>query len=223
MQDNQRFVFNIFLLAVFILLTANLFIPYGKDVLLINGHHHSLLDLISPWITELGNGLYYVPVLAIMLFVRFRWATVIALAGILHAIAILVLKRLIFPDALRPAGLMDKSLLHFVPGVNVHTALSFPSGHTATAFAFLLIISLYFNNRWLTLLFAVLALLAGLSRIYLVQHFLVDVAAGSTIGFISAWAAWQIIKSKKWPWLDWHLTFSVRKVKELQGSAQAQG
>lgn len=223
MQDNQRLSFIAFFLVVVLLLTANMFIPYGEDILLINGHHHAVLDLMSPWITELGNGLYYLPVLAIMLFTRFRWAMLISLAGIFHGIAVFVLKRLMFPGALRPAGLLDKALLHFVPGVKVHATLSFPSGHTATAFAFLLIISLYLNNRWLTLFFALLALLAGLSRIYLLQHFLIDVAAGAAIGTTSAWAAWQMLKNKTWPWLDWHLTFSIRKANELQGSAPAQG
>lgn len=223
MQDNQRFSFIAFFLVVVLLITANLFIPCGDDILLINGHHHALLDLISPWITELGNGIHYLPVPVILLFVRFRWATIISLAGIFHGIAVLVLKRLMFPYALRPAGLLDKALLHFVPGIKVHTAFSFPSGHTATAFAFLLVISLYLNNRWLTLILASLALLTGLSRVYLLQHFLTDVAAGAAIGTASAWLAWEILKTKKWPWLDWRLSFSLRKANELQESAPAQG
>jgi membrane-associated phospholipid phosphatase len=223
MQDNRQFTFTIFFLVVFVLFIANLFIPFGNDILLINGHHHVWLDLISPWITELGNGLFYLPFFILMLFHRFRWAFAISLAGILHGAVVLVFKRLLFPGALRPAGLLNNPLLHFVPGIEVHTTFSFPSGHTATAFAFLLTISLYLNNRWFTLIFAALALLTGLSRVYLLQHFLIDVAAGAAIGTISAWTAWQIIKNKRWPWLDWRLTFSVQKANELQGSAPAQG
>ncbi|MDW8331615.1 MAG: phosphatase PAP2 family protein [Cyclobacteriaceae bacterium] len=205
------------------MLILALIIPHGKDVLLINGYHHAMLDRISPVITELGNAVYYLPVLLVLLFVRFRWATALSLAGILHGLAVVLSKRLLFPDALRPTGMLDKASLHFIPGIKVHTLMSFPSGHTATAFAFLLILSLYLNNRWLSILLLTIALLTGLSRIYLLQHFLIDVAAGATIGTASAWTACYLINQQPWSWLDWRLTFSVRKANEIQGSITAQG
>lgn len=223
MTNPQRFSIVAFASCSGVLLILALAIPHGNDVLLINGCHHVILDRISPFVTELGNALYYLPALLLLLFVRFRWATALSLAGILHGLAVVLSKRLLFPDALRPAGMLDKASLHFIPGIKVHTLMSFPSGHTATAFAFLLILSLYLNNRWISILLLTVALLTGLSRIYLLQHFLIDVAAGAAIGTASAWVAYYLINQQTWSWLDWRLTFSVRKANELQGSTTAQG
>lgn len=222
MPVNQRVTYSVFVLAVSILLIATLFIPYGKDVLLINGHHHLVLDQLSPWITELGNAVVYLPVFLILFFVRLRWVSALALAGILHGAVVLIFKRLLFSDALRPTGVLDITLLHMVPGVKVHSLMSFPSGHTATVFAFMLLLSLYSNNRWLSIIFGLLAVLTGLSRIYLLQHFLIDVTAGAVIGTASAWAAYTLMSRMKWSWLDLRITFSLRRV-GVQDPTPAQG
>ena len=79
---------------------------------------------------------------------------------------------------------------------------SFPSGHASTFFVFCtccaLILAYHYkhqdiqNNRrtWLLmnllmLSLVVLAALGGYSRVYLSQHFLLDVCVGSIIGFVS--------------------------------------
>ena len=70
----------------------------------------------------------------------------------------------------------------FIKGV-IHLGYSsFPSGHTVSAFAIATVLSLYQNTKWRQALLLVLAALAGFSRIYLSQHFLADVLAGSFIG-----------------------------------------
>ena len=72
--------------------------------------------------------------------------------------------------------------LHRVFGEHLYTTHSFPSGHTISAFAFFLALAFYTKKPALNFLYFVLAFLVGYSRIYLSQHFAIDVLAGSLIG-----------------------------------------
>jgi len=69
---------------------------------------------------------------------------------------------------------------------------SFPSGHTADAFAFAIAVSLAYP-KWQILLPSLFwASLVGYSRMSLGVHFPSDVAAGALIGVICAWIAFKI-------------------------------
>jgi membrane-associated phospholipid phosphatase len=59
---------------------------------------------------------------------------------------------------------------------------SFPSGHTATAFSMFFLLALIYNKKGVGLVCCLLAIIAGFSRMYLLQHFLLDVLAGSILG-----------------------------------------
>ncbi len=73
------------------------------------------------------------------------------------------------------------------PLVATPTSASFPSGHTATAFATATVIALLHPRlRWPAL---GLAALVGLSRVYLGVHFLFDVLAGAALGVAVGWTA----------------------------------
>lgn len=72
--------------------------------------------------------------------------------------------------------------LHQVAGEHLHSFHSFPSGHTVTAFAFFLAVAFYTKKPSLHFVYFVLAVLVGYSRIYLSQHFAIDVLVGSIIG-----------------------------------------
>ena len=92
-------------------------------------------------------------------------------------------KHLIFPDALRPVAYFKGiHTLHLVDGVVMHAYNSFPSGHSATAFGIFVMLIFLIKNRRLKLLWLAVALLTAFSRVYLSQHFMEDVLAGSLIG-----------------------------------------
>lgn len=61
---------------------------------------------------------------------------------------------------------------------------SFPSGHTATAFALARVLARRYPDR--SRLFYALAGLVGLSRVYLNRHYPGDVAAGALVGLYAA-------------------------------------
>ena len=100
-------------------------------------------------------------------------------------IIVQLFKRVLYAGEPRPK-LFFKGIyeLYFVPGESVHQINSFPSGHTATAFGLFFMAALIASNNSLKLLYFVAALLVALSRIYLSQHFLVDIYFGSLIGVV---------------------------------------
>lgn len=67
---------------------------------------------------------------------------------------------------------------------------SFPSGHTASAFAVAFAIFCC-NKKWGSLALAAAALM-GFSRLYLFVHFPSDVIAGAVIGSFCGYLAWRL-------------------------------
>jgi len=196
-----------------VLLFLAILIPKGNDVLFLNGMHSPFLDLFFSSITNLGNGLILIPILIWTLFHEFRLSIIVATAGALHGLLITILKRLVFPDMLRPAAILDNEFIHFVSGVNVHTSHSFPSGHTATIFLVTFLICNYIKNKIATVFLLVLATLVGFSRVYLAQHFLMDVAAGSMIGTLCAFLCLVMFDEHRNlpPWMSLRIHFRILK------------
>ncbi len=87
----------------------------------------------------------------------------------------------------------DNFPVHLIDGVHYHSGHnSFPSGHTMAAFSIFTALALFTKNKYFQLLYFVLALLVGISRIYLVQHFLDDVIFGASVGVILGIIAYYI-------------------------------
>jgi undecaprenyl-diphosphatase len=79
-------------------------------------------------------------------------------------------------DRVRPA-LADPGIVALVP---TPESASFPSGHAATAFAAAITAGAFYPRlRWPLI---GLAVLVGLSRIYLGVHYVLDVLAGAALG-----------------------------------------
>ena len=147
----------------------------------------------------------------LFLFIRLRQSLLIALLG--GSAALLSLGAKAFFARARPVlylqehGLLDTLQLVEHYGIDqLYTgATSFPSGHTLSAFAlFGYLALLSAHKRWVALALFLTALLVGLSRIYLIQHFLEDVYAGSIFGM--GLALWCYIVQARIPlaehWLD---------------------
>lgn len=113
------------------------------------------------------------------------------------------LKRAVFYNIERPVEYFKGTLdLYLVEGVRIYNKFSFPSGHAATTFGFFICIAFISENRYIKLLCLVLACLISYSRIYLSQHFLVDVYFGSIIGVAGGIFFYNVVYSGKAKWLD---------------------
>jgi membrane-associated phospholipid phosphatase len=173
-----------------LLLISSFSIGKHKLFLALNFDGGKIVDLAFRYLTHFGDGLIWIPLFLFVIFVMKRKDVIPLLVSsfILSTLFTQLLKRFIFPGELRPIKAIDEnSLIHIVEGVKVHSLNSLPSGHTATAFCVYLIFCLLIRKPWWVVIGFILAVIAGYSRIYLAQHFAVDVATGIIIASISIW------------------------------------
>ncbi len=165
--------------------------------LMLNGYHSGSLDLFFKYFTEAGGLIPFV-ILFILLFYNYRAAAFIAATLALSSSISRICKEIF--NASRPLVVFENHNIEFpiVQGVDLHRSLSFPSGHTTTAFAVFLALAMLSKNSWIKISCLIIALLAGYSRIYLSQHFLEDVVAGSLIGIFSTVVLSSLFVNKIW-------------------------
>lgn len=183
----------LFCIAIWFVTIGTILLLVGKgDIeLAINKNHHYVFDIFFKYFTYFGDGIIFAFVGIIFLFVRPSLFLPFGLVALLQTILVQVPKRYLFKGTPRPKIFFGHNVpLHFVQGVDVHSYNSFPSGHTATAFAIAAFLSLtIFKNKPILIFFCfVSAFLVGISRVYLLQHFLIDTFVGGLVGIISAMA-----------------------------------
>ena len=210
-----------FLLCILLTLLAVL-VPKGDDVLWINSRHNEWMDQWFALYTNLGDGLIFIPLVIFTLYLRFEYTMMCVSVCLMSGLIVSLLKRIVFDPSPRPAAILDNSLLHFVGGIDVHHAHSFPSGHTCTAFCAALVLTLISRNRVVAVLGLVAAGLVAYSRIYLLQHFLIDTAAGATIGCLSTLLIWVLFESFEKPtWMQkklvWRFSNKVKQKESIDG------
>ncbi|HKK67826.1 MAG TPA: phosphatase PAP2 family protein [Bacteroidales bacterium] len=203
-RGNYRFVLTV---GMFILLAKLLVLIFtGKDSfhLAVDARHCLTGDRIFHVITWMGDGLFALAVILIAALFRFRYALFTALAFLSSGLLVQLLKHLAFSGAMRPVKYFSEQGidLNLVDGVNYHSFLSFPSGHSASAWAVFTALALISNKKALQIPLLLLAALTAFSRVYLSQHFLMDTFAGGLLGFIAALAFWRMQKRWNKAWLD---------------------
>ena len=180
------------LLGLVLLATAQ----KGDVVLWVNARHQPIWDGFFRYATYLGDGLFWFLLLALLAARYRRFGLLALLAAGVSALVVQGLKNMF--DVERPMRYLVGHDLHFVPGVDVHGFLSFPSGHTGAAFTGFFLLAAWSRRPWVGALCFVGAALAGFSRIYLVQHFLADVLVGSLLGVLVAGAMLLAFRGRGW-------------------------
>ena len=194
---------------------AVFFLDKGYLHLALQLPHDTLTDIFFKYYSSFAEWLLYVLMLIPLCFKRLRMTLTFALAEGLSAIIVQTIKHIW--NMPRPVTWFTEQfgnadMLTLVEGVRMNMWHSFPSGHTATFFAFFTVAVWLLTKQqwtkdeerttdvqttWWSVAFAVacfvLAATGGYSRIYLSQHFTADVLAGSIIGTSAALAAWAIV------------------------------
>ncbi|WP_421919742.1 phosphatase PAP2 family protein [Marinifilum sp.] len=209
-HSNPHIQYAIQLFAGFLVVGAILLALYSKTEfsILVNQYSSSFTDPIFNGITQLGLGGLLAVLAVVLLFIRYYYA--ILCTGILavSGIVTFIFKRVLFSDAMRPLYYLGDLQLRFPAGMEEHFKRSFPSGHTMTIFAAAFILFwVYRNSRVATINFTI-AVLVGFSRIYLFQHFLVDVYVGAILGVAESVLVVLIFEK----------VFKLHKVPALSGS-----
>ncbi|MDP3467479.1 MAG: phosphatase PAP2 family protein [Daejeonella sp.] len=185
--------FLFMLLIGFILMLLN---SKAELFLWTNRHHNSYFDELFKLITFFGDGLMTVLVVLILLFFKFRYAVLAAIAFAYSSIVIQLLKHLF--KAPRPVKYFEDIIpIRTIENYPVYEWNSFPSGHTASVFTLAVVLSYLLPHRRRHWIIIPLATLTAFSRVYLAQHFLEDVIAGSIIAvFMTFHLIWWLENSK---------------------------
>jgi len=176
----------LFLFVVGIVLNQ---ISFGEDILFFARHRNSFLNYFFRATTLLGEAHIYVILFFVFLFIKYRYALLMPILGGLVILAVTITKK--YFCQLRPYEYFDDiaalAQAEKVPDVILHSGdTSMPSGHTMSAFALCALLSFLFSyhKKGLSALLFLVATLVGISRMYLMQHFLKDVYCGALIGIV---------------------------------------
>ena len=152
---------------------------------------NGLLNPLMMFYTRLGDaGLLFIALgLALLLFKATRKAGFSALCAMLIGL-------IVVNFTIKPLIARDRPWVVLGDGFNLvpeHDPNSFPSGHTNSAFAFAIALCMAAPKRWMKIAAVCLAVVMGLSRLYVGVHFPTDVLVGAVIGslcgLLGAWIA----------------------------------
>lgn len=180
-----------FLTLIVLFLAAVVFCCYFSKrdgFLLLNQLHPRWLDVFFSYLTNFGDGLLSIIGVGILLTAGKRKKAITLMLAFLYSGIWAQIAKKVFHTP-RPKYFFEQinfQYTHFVEGLSMHDTNSFPSGHTASAFAMATVFVLVFKKKKISLPCVFIAVLIGYSRIYLAQHFPIDVMIGALIGVLCA-------------------------------------
>lgn len=197
-----------------ILAVALLIVPKAELHLALCQPHTPFLDTIIPFFTNLVDWLPYL-IVVLLLFYRAGWSTFLASNLLLTTLIVQPIKHIV--HAPRPltwfAEYMPDITLPLVEGVRMNHWLSFPSGHTTTFFLLFFTLSIILcaenikGKYILSFLCFLCASFGAYTRIYLSQHFALDIFAGILIAVCSTLILYFILvkNTKNTQFWDWNV------------------
>ncbi len=188
-KENRNFFtgyFFLMIIAIFVLI----FYSKADGFILMNPFHSGFLNQLFIPFTYLGDGIFVIALGSILFLLKRRFLALMILSSYAVSGIIAQILKYFIVEA-RPAYYLEKTgYPYFIDEVTLHNFHSFPSGHTASVFALAAVLSFSVKNKDYSIFFLIIAALVGYSRMYLGQHFMDDVFAGSVIGILSSIICW---------------------------------
>ena len=209
MLNKNKIFIALSLILLGVLGLALIYIPKGELHLLLCDRHTPARDIFYRYYTQIAEWLPYVICVLILLFGRIGDGVFASAAQIGSALTTQVFKHIV--NAPRPITWFGMNYpeiqLPLTEGMRMNEWYSFPSGHTTSFFALFFTLSVILSNKYpkcapdIQLVCFCLAALGGYSRIYLSQHFTLDVFAGVIVGVlitIVCYAVFHRFGGQKW-------------------------
>lgn len=178
-----------------------------------------LIDHFFSLITHLGDGFFALLIAIVFLFKSIRISLYILFSYASAGLVSYILKHWIYYEVYRPHFVFQyyvREQLKLVDSVDILAKHSFPSGHALSAFALFFCLIFTTKKHFLKTIYFILAVLAAYSRVYLSQHWLVDVFVGSIIGVSFSILLYILFYStNKWPQLNSSLSNLLKNKKNL--------
>lgn len=172
----QRLLIAFFCIAILLILA----VPKGNLVLAFNQTYTDFNVKAVRFINLFGDGIMFAFYVPILLFHRFKRAIYLAMVIIVQTIIVQFFKRGIADGFYRPFKYFEEQGVDLVVGeqVNINHFDSFPSGHATTSFTIGIFFMMLWKKTSYQVILFVVALCGALARVYLAQHFLIDICAG---------------------------------------------
>ncbi len=170
----------------------------------INRRHTVFTDVFFADLTVLGAGVGCIVIVLLAFLINYRTGFLLASSYLITFIISQTIKHLV--KAPRPHLFFGKNLhdIYLIKGVVMLDTNSFPSGHSVSVFTAAVVFTYVAKNKWWGGFWLLVAVLVAYSRMYLSEHFLQDVTAGSALGvFITVfWLSWinqqSFLKTEQW-------------------------
>jgi membrane-associated phospholipid phosphatase len=186
---------NLSILGGLLLIATSAYLGRIPVFLFFNTDGGALMDQFFKWATWGAEGWVWIPYLSVLVFLFKKDFKLIVLNFLLSTLLTQIPKQFIWDTISRPiASGIPLNEIHTVPGVVMHAYNSFPSGHTATAFTLFLLTIYLFPKKWVFAIGAIFAIICAYSRVYLGQHFPMDLGGGIIVAVISVQLSIMIVQ-----------------------------
>jgi membrane-associated phospholipid phosphatase len=175
-------------------------LPQGQEILWLNQFYNPKSEQVFIYVTRIGEWIgFSIPLLYLFFARTMREFLGFLVMGLLILALVTFFKHIVFSDAMRPIVLFEKLNIipEHLPNMRINRHNSFPSGHTTAAFGYFFYLALCLPKKWMSSGVIFLAALVGVSRMFLVQHFLKDVMAGGFLGVFLASVVYYFLVYRK--------------------------